>query len=572
MNYKREYKKWAEFEGLDEELKTQMQEMSEDEKAEAFGYPMEFGTAGMRGYLGPGAGQMNIYTVKQATEGLARFIARTGDPARRDGVVISYDSRYHSRDFAFCAAGVLGAHDIKTYLFDDIRPTPELSFSLRELGAFAGIMITASHNPKRYNGYKIYGPDGGQMGPDNVSIVTQYIRKAKKIFEIPEKSIYKMRDEHLLQMIGFDLDEKYLAQVQTVSVDHELIAKWADQTKIVYTPLYGTGKVIGYKALKNVGFTNFRMVEKQAIADPEFPGAPTPNPEYEETFVAAKNIGHEIDADVLVATDPDADRLGVEVKMPDGNYKQITGNQIAAIILNYILTAKKAQDKLPFNAVMIESIVSSTLPQKIAADFNVRTIQVETGFKFIAEKIRRLERDCNGTFIFGFEESYGFLLKGFVRDKDAIQAITIMAEIAAYYKSQGKTIYDGLQEIFAKYGYFVEKTISKEFEGAAGKEQMEAIMTRLRSEHIHEFASIKVESIEDYDNNLRTNSDGSVEELNMPKSNVLKYILADGSWIAARPSGTEPKIKFYFGTQGESQQEAQENLDRLIKNLNAHIE
>lgn len=572
MDYQREYQKWVDFKELDSELRTQLEVMSEDEKREAFGYPMEFGTAGMRGFLGPGIGEMNIYTVKQATEGLARFMDKQDASVKNRGVVISYDSRYHSREFAFKAAGVLGSHDIKTYVFDDIRPTPELSFAIRKLNTFAGIMITASHNPKRYNGYKIYGEDGGQMPPEHADLVTSYIRTVDNIFEIEEKSVYELRSEQLLQMIGYDLDELYLDKVQDVIVDSNLIEKWADQTKIVYTPLYGTGKVIGYKVLKNAGFVNFRMVEKQAIADPEFPEAPSPNPEYEETFALAKEIGEAEDADIIVATDPDADRLGVEVKMPDGSYSLLTGNQIAAVILNYILSTKKARNELPKNGAIVESIVSSALPKKIASSFGVKTYQVETGFKFIAEKIQEFEDKNEGTFLFGFEESYGYLLKPFVRDKDAIQAITIMSEIAAYYKAQGKTIYDGLQEIFANYGYFIEKTVSKEFDGAAGKDKMSAIMTKLRTAKIDNFAGILVELTEDYDNDSRIYSSGKAEKLNMPRSNVLKYVLTDGSWIAVRPSGTEPKIKFYFGTQGDSNEEAQANLDRLIEALNRYIE
>ncbi|BDR55818.1 phospho-sugar mutase [Xylocopilactobacillus apis] len=571
MDYQTEYQKWLDYEDLDSELRRQLETMPEEEKQEAFGYPMEFGTAGMRGYLGPGIGEMNIYTVKQATEGLARFMDEQGSEAKKRGVVISYDSRYHSREFAFISAGVLGAHQIKTYVFDDIRPTPELSFSIRELNTFAGIMITASHNPKRYNGYKIYGEDGGQMPPVDADVVTKYIREVTDIFHIKEDSIYELRDQKLMQIIGFDVDEKYLADVQSVSIDPEMIAKWAPKTKIVYTPLYGTGKVIGYKALKNIGFTDFRMVEDQAIADPEFPKTPSPNPEFEETFNEAKQIGKEIDADILIATDPDADRLGVEVKMPDGEYRQLTGNQIAAVILNYVLTAKKAHNDLPSDGALVESIVSSTLPKDIASSFGIQTFQVETGFKFIAEKIQEFEDQNHGTFLFGFEESYGYLLKEFVRDKDAIQAITIMAEIAAYYKSIGQTVYDGLQEIFKQYGHFIEKTISEEFEGAAGKDKMAAIMAKLRAEKIDNFAGIPVELTEDYDCDLRVYSSGKEEKLNMPKSNVLKYVLTDGSWIAARPSGTEPKIKFYFGTKGKDDQAAQDSLDHLIKALKAYI-
>lgn len=571
MAYQAEFKKWQDYAALHPDLKKQLNGFSQDEIEESFSSPMEFGTAGMRGLLGPGIGRMNVYTVRLATEGLANFMDEQGQAAKDRGVVISYDSRYHSRHFAFEAAKVLGAHNIKTYVFDDIRPTPELSFSIRELNTFSGIMITASHNPKNYNGYKIYGADGGQMPPEDADVVTKYIRQVPDLFNIATKDIYELRAENLLQMVGFDLDKVYLKQVKTVNIDPELISEWGLKTKIVYTPLYGTGKVMGYKTLKNAGFNDFQMVAEQAIADPEFPKAPKPNPELEETFNEAKKLGKKIDADILIANDPDADRLGVEVKFPDGEYHQISGNQIAALMLHYILTAKKKRNEIPADGAMIESIVSSLLPAKIAESFGVKTYSVETGFKFIAEKIQEFSDNKSDTFLFGFEESYGYLLKSFVRDKDGMQASAIMAELAAYYKSKNQTIYDGLQEIFKEYGYFVEETIAHDFEGVSGKEKMAAIMTKLRNEKIADFAGIAVEYVEDYDNNSRQFTDGNSETLNMPKSNVLKYVLTDGSWIAARPSGTEPKIKFYFGTSDSDAKSASDKLQKLITALNEDI-
>lgn len=573
MNYQQEVQKWLDYQNLSPELRSQLHNMPEAEKQVAFGYPLEFGTAGMRGLLGPGIGEMNIYTVKQASEGLSRFILDQGVKAQQQGVVISYDSRYHSREFAEKAAAVLGYHQIKTYVFDDIRPTPELSYAVRALHTFAGIMVTASHNPKRYNGYKVYGSDGAQISPEEAAIITKYIRQVANLFQIKEAAIPTLRADKLLEIVGYEIDEAYLNQVKSVNISPKLIEKWAPKTKIVYTPLYGTGKVIGYKALKNEGFTDFYMVESQAIADPEFPQTPRPNPEYEETFAAAKEIGEQVDADILIASDPDADRLGVEVKFPDGAYHQLTGNQIAAIILNYLLNAKKERRELPKDGAIVASIVSSLLPQKIAADFGVKSYQVETGFKFIGEKIEEFAQQHQGTFLFGFEESYGFLLKPFVRDKDAIQAITIMAEIAAYYKSQNQTIYDGLQDIFAKYGYFLEKTQAQEFSGVAGKEKMTSIMQKLRDAKISEFAHIPVTFIEDYAQNSRKEiTSGQVKPLNLPRANVLRYLLSDDSWIAVRPSGTEPKIKYYFGTQAATKTAAKQKLAALISALKEYTE
>ncbi|KRN28494.1 phosphoglucomutase phosphomannomutase, alpha beta alpha domain I family protein [Lactobacillus selangorensis] len=548
--------------------------MDGDDEAleEAFSEPMEFGTAGMRGVMGPGIHDMNVYTVRQATEGLARFMDTLDDTTKQRGVAISFDSRYHSREFAHQAALVLGEHHIPSFVFDDIRPTPELSFTVRQLHTYAGIMITASHNPKQYNGYKIYGPDGGQMPPKESDLITKYVRSVTDLFSIKAADIHDMRDKGIISIIGEDVDEKYLADVKTVTINQKLVDQVGSTMTLVYSPLHGTGKIIGRRALSNAGFHNFRMVPQQAIADPEFPTTPFPNPEFAQTFDLAIELGKKIDADLLVATDPDADRLGAAVRQPDGEYALLTGNQIASLLLNYILEAHKQAGTLPANGAIVKSIVSTELATKIAASYNIETINVLTGFKFIAEQIKNFEENKKHTFLFGFEESYGYLIKPFVRDKDAIQSTVLLAEVAAYYKEQGKTLYDGIQELYKKYGYFAEKTTSMEFDGVDGPEQMAQLMDKFRQDTPKEFAGDKVVVLEDFEKQTETNDKGETKSTGLPVSNVLKYLLADGSWICVRPSGTEPKVKFYVGTNGETEDEANQKLDQFEAALTHFIQ
>ena len=523
---------------------------------DAFYEPLSFGTAGMRGVLGVGINRMNIYTVRQATEGLATFMDTLDDETKQRGVAISYDSRHHSQEFAFDAARVLGAHGIPTFVFESLRPTPELSFTVRHLHTYAGIMITASHNPKQYNGYKIYGEDGAQMPPKESDMITKYIRQVKDIFGVKVADKDALIEDGTLKIIGDEVDKAYLEEVNQVTINHELVAEEGKTMKLIFTPLHGTGAMLGERALKQAGFENFTMVPQQAEPDPEFSTVKKPNPEDPAAFDLAIELGKKEGADLLIGVDPDADRLGAAVRQPDGEYKLLTGNQIAAILLNYILTARKDAGTLPANAVAVKSIVSSEFATKVATNFNVKMINVLTGFKFIAEQIKNFEADGSHTFMFGFEESYGYLIRPFVRDKDAIQSLVMLAEVAAFYKKQGMNLYDGLQELFKKYGYFAEKTIALTFDGVEGAKEIEDLMTKFREESPKEFAGYKVVALEDFEKSTKTNADGTVEEIKIPKSNVLKYLLEDGTWIAVRPSGTEPKIKFYIGTQADSQDEA----------------
>lgn len=558
MSWEETYQTWKDNPELAADLKAELDQLADNQEAleDAFYEPLSFGTAGMRGVLGVGINRMNIYTVRQATEGLATFMDTLDDETKQRGVAISYDSRHHSQEFAFDAARVLGAHGIPTFVFESLRPTPELSFTVRHLHTYAGIMITASHNPKQYNGYKIYGEDGAQMPPKESDMITKYIRQVKDIFGVKVADKDALIEDGTLKIIGDEVDKAYLEEVNQVTINHELVAEEGKTMKLIFTPLHGTGAMLGEKALKQAGFENFTMVPQQAEPDPEFSTVKKPNPEDPAAFDLAIELGKKEGADLLIGVDPDADRLGAAVRQPNGEYKLLTGNQIAAILLNYILTARKDAGTLPSNAVAVKSIVSSEFATKVAANFNVKMINVLTGFKFIAEQIKNFEAEGSHTFMFGFEESYGYLIRPFVRDKDAIQSLVMLAEVAAFYKKQGMNLYDGLQELFKKYGYFAEKTISLTFDGVEGAKEIEDLMTKFREESPKEFAGYKVVALEDFEKSTKTNADGTVEEIKIPKSNVLKYLLEDGTWIAVRPSGTEPKIKFYIGTQADSQDEA----------------
>lgn len=573
MTWKTTYETWGNFEDLETNLKEELVSLAENEKMleDAFYAPLEFGTAGMRGVLGVGVNRMNIYTVRQATEGLARFMDSLGEETKKRGVAIAFDSRHQSPEFAMEAAKTLGAHGIPSYVFESLRPTPELSFAVRFKNAYAGIMITASHNPAEYNGYKVYGEDGGQMPPKEADALTEYVRGIKNSLTIDVLSEEDLKKSNLLTILGEDVDAPYLELVKTVTVNSDLVKEMSKEMKLVFTPLHGTGQMLGERALKNAGFASISVVPEQAIPDPNFPTIKSPNPEEHSAFEYAIRLGEKENADVLVATDPDADRLGIAVKVPAGHYEVLSGNQIASLMLHYLLTAQKEAGTLPSNGVVLKSIVSSELATAIAKSFSIKMVDVLTGFKFIAEKIKQYEMDHTQTFLFGFEESYGYLVKPFVRDKDAIQTLVLVAEVAAFYKKQGKTMYDGLQDIYATYGYYEEKTISVTLAGIEGSAKIKALMAKFREEAPIEFAGISVASMEDFDASQRIYSDGKVETIDMPAANVLKYSLADGSWIAIRPSGTEPKIKFYIAAVASSAVEVDKKVAEFEKTIQTLI-
>ena len=562
--------KWEKFEDLEDYLKTQLENFSEKEKEEAFYAPLEFGTAGMRGIVGPGINRMNVYTVRQATEGLARLIETYGEEAKKRGVAIAHDSRHFSPEFALESAKVLVKHGIKAYVFEDLRPTPELSYAVRHLHTFAGIMITASHNPAAYNGYKVYGEDGGQMPPKDADALTEFVRQVENPLAVDVVTKEELEQSALFEWIGEAVDASYLEEIKSVSVNPALLSNTKDLS-VVYTPLHGTGLMLTKRALDQAGFTGLHVVSEQATPDGDFTTVKSPNPEEAGAFEYAIRLGEETKADVLLATDPDADRMGAAVRQPDGTYQVITGNQIAAILLDYLLFAHQKAGTLPVNAAAVKSIVSSELPTVIAEHYGAKMVNVLTGFKFIAEQIKNYEETNAHTFMFGFEESYGYLVQPFVRDKDAIQAVLLLTEVAAHFKSEGKTLYDGLQALYEKYGYFLEKTISVTVQGLEGPAKIKALLDGLRKEVPSNFGGIKVALAQDFSVNQQVDAEGIVSEIGLPTSNVLKYILEDGSWIAVRPSGTEPKIKFYMGVKAATQEEAEEKLAKFQKDLDAYI-
>ncbi len=566
MSYKETYQQWADFAELPDYLKTELAGMDEHTKEDAFYTSLEFGTAGQRGLIGVGTNRMNIYTVRQTTEGLARLMDTKGN-AKKRGVAIAYDSRHFSREFAFDAARVLALHDIPSYVFESLRPTPELSFAIRELNTLTGIMITASHNPAPYNGYKVYGEDGGQMPPEDADQLTAYIKEIADIFHIERAD----KNSELITIIGDDIDQKYLELVKSVTINQEVINEFGKNLNIVFTPLHGTGEMLGRKTLAQAGFEKIAVVEAQAIPDGDFPTLKSPNPESQAAFELSEKLGREVDADMLVATDPDADRIGVEVRLPNGDYQPLSGNQIGAVLAKYILEAHKQAGTLPANAAVVKSIVSTELVTAITKSYDVKMFNVLTGFKFIAEKIQEFEETGSHTYMMGFEESFGYLIKPFVRDKDAIQALLLICEVAAYYKSLGKTLYDGIQDIYAEYGFYLEKTVSVTLEGIDGAAQIKAVMDKFRGNQPTAFDGIKVALTEDFLENTATAADGAVEKLATPPSNVLKYHLEDGSWIAVRPSGTEPKIKFYLAAVGDTQAASAAKLEAFDAEIKAFI-
>ena len=571
MTYQENFQKWADFADLPDYLRRDLESMDEKTKEDAFYTNLEFGTAGMRGLIGAGTNRINIYVVRQATEGLARLIESKGGNEKERGVAIAYDSRHFSPEFAFESAAVLAKHGIKSYVFESLRPTPELSFAVRHLNCFAGIMITASHNPAPFNGYKVYGEDGGQMPPHDADALTTYIRAIDNPFAVEVADVEAEKASGLIEVIGEAIDAEYLKEVKDVNINPALIEEFGKDMKIVYTPLHGTGEMLARRALAQAGFDSVQVVEAQATADPDFSTVKSPNPESQAAFALAEELGRQVGADVLVATDPDADRVGVEVLQKDGSYLNLSGNQIGAIMAKYILEAHKNAGTLPENAALCKSIVSTDLVTKIAESYGATMFNVLTGFKFIAEKIQEFEEKHNHTYMMGFEESFGYLIKPFVRDKDAIQAVLVVAELAAYYRSRGLTLADGIEEIYKEYGYYAEKTISVTLSGVDGAEQIKAIMAKFRENGPKEWNATEITVVEDFKAQTSTAADGTVTNLTTPPSDVLKYTLADGSWIAVRPSGTEPKIKFYIAVVGESNEDSQAKIANIEAEINAFV-
>ena len=570
MEWKKEYERWNTFASLDIELKQELEEMKQDVKKieDSFYKNLEFGTGGMRGELGAGTNRLNVYTVRKATEGLAQFIEKQGEEAKARGVVVAYDSRHKSPEFAMEVAATLGAHGITTYVFESLRPTPVLSFAVRHLHTVSGIVLTASHNPPEYNGYKVYGEDGGQLPPKEADELISYVNAVEDELTVEVADVEQLKADGLLHIIGQEVDDAYAAELNNVIINKEMVQKVGKDLKIVFTPLHGTSNISVRRGLEEVGFTDVTVVKEQELPDPNFSTVKSPNPEEHAAFEYAIRDGEKIGADVLIATDPDADRLGVAVRNHDGEFQVLTGNQTGALMLDYLLSQKKENGTLPENGVVLKTIVTSEIGRTIAKAYGLDTVDTLTGFKFIGEKIKQYEESGQYEFQFGYEESYGYLIKPFCRDKDAVQSVLFACEVAAYYKAQGKTLYDGLLEVFEKHGYFREGLVSLTLKGKDGAEQIQNLMTTFRGNCPVEVAGLKVTIAEDYKASLRTKIIGDgTEEIHLPKSNVLKYYLEDGSWFCLRPSGTEPKIKFYFGVQGSTLQHSEEKLESIKNDI-----
>ncbi len=562
--YREEYEYWLSSDVVDEKTKDELRalEGNEEEIEGRFKAMLSFGTAGLRGIMGAGIGCMNVYTVRYATQGLANLVIANGgqiggNSAEGHGVAIAHDSRNNSRIFAEEAASVLAANGIKVYIFDDMRPTPELSFAVRETGSLAGINITASHNPKEYNGYKAYWADGAQLGPEHADVVSAEIAKID-IFKDVKTTDYKAAvADGIIEILGDEMDETYIGRVMETSITHKYIDQVAKDMKIVFTPFHGAGYKLVPEILRRQGYGAIIPVEEQMVPDGNFPTVKSPNPENTEGFALAIEYAKKYDAELVIGVDPDSDRCGSVVKAKDG-YKILTGNQEACLMLDYIITVRKELGTMPANPFACKSIVSTVMADKIAADNGVKMYDVLTGFKFIGEKIKDLDENGDENFIFGFEESIGFLGGTYARDKDAVYAAMMMAEVGCYYKAKGMSVYDGLQALYEKYGYFVENTESTVFSGFDSAERREAVMTRIRQDAPEEIG-LKVEKVTDY-----------LEDIpGFTKSNVLFYDLADGCAVAVRPSGTEPKIKTYVMAQGATAEEAEKNRKSVREAVDA---
>ncbi|WP_456276141.1 phospho-sugar mutase [Bacillus sp. AK128] len=575
MNWLEQYERWVQADQLEQELKQELEGLNGKEKEleDRFYKSLEFGTGGMRGEIGVGTNRMNTYTVRKASLGLARFILASGAEAKQKGVVIAYDSRHKSPEFAMEAAKTLASQGIQAYVFEELRPTPELSFAVRHLQAVSGIVITASHNPPEYNGYKVYGDDGGQLPPEAADLVIAEVNKIENELVIEVQDEKSLKELGLIKIVGEEIDKAYTEKLLTISVNPELASEVGNDVKIVFTPLHGTANKPVRSGLEAMGYQQISIVEEQELPDPDFSTVASPNPEEHAAFELAIKKGKAINADMLIGTDPDADRLGIAVKDENGEYVVLTGNQTGAIFLEYLLSQKKENGTLPSNGIVLKTIVTSEIGRTIASAYGLDTVDTLTGFKFIGEKIKEYEESGEYSFQFGYEESYGYLIGDFVRDKDAVQAALLAVEVCAYYKKQGLTVYEGLLEIFEKYGFYQEGLKSLTLKGKEGAEQIDYILSSFRQDAPTVLAGKSITVIEDYKTSERyLTKEGETETIHLPKSNVLKYILEDGSWFCLRPSGTEPKVKFYFGVNAPTLEQSKQDLVDLTEALMANVQ
>ncbi len=567
MNYKDTYQMWLEHHLIDTSTKDELKAItSEKEIEDRFYKNLEFGTGGLRGKIAAGSNRMNNYTVAKATTGFAKYLVTTFE---KPSICIAYDSRNMSDVFAEVAAKVLASAGIKVYLYESLRPTPMLSFAVRYMKAQAGIVITASHNPKEYNGYKVYGSDGGQITDQAAKEILALIDEADIFSDIQLMTLKEAQEKGLLIYIGEEVDRAYYEQVEKLVIRKNLVKERASELKIIYTPIHGSGNIPIRTMFENLGFTSVEVVKEQEKPDGNFPTAPYPNPENPQVFNIAIDMAKEIGPDLIFGTDPDCDRIGVVVKEASGEYKVLTGNQVGILLSEYMLSAREGEGILSPKDTIIKTIVTTEMVRKVTENYNVQLMDVLTGFKYIGEKIEEFETTGSNNFVLGFEESYGYLAGGFVRDKDAVIAAVLIAEMALYYKTKGKSLSEALADLFEKYGYYKEHLISIEMEGKDGQEKIKSIITNLRDHAPKAIGDIQITLSEDYQLSQRYNaSENSIELINLPKSNVIKFILEDNSWFVVRPSGTEPKIKIYTSVVGQSISDAEQKTEELIKAIN----
>lgn len=574
MGYKEMYQSWLDNPYFDEDTKAELKSIAGDDKEieDRFYTELEFGTAGLRGVIGAGMNRMNIYTVRKATQGLANYIKKVGKEAQ--GVAIAFDSRRMSPEFADEAALCLAANGIKAYVFESLRPTPELSYAVRKLGCTAGINITASHNPPEYNGYKVYWEDGAQITPPHDKGIMDEVKAVTDFATVKTMEKEEAKKAGLYEVIGAAIDDAYIAELKKLVVHQDAIDQVKDTLKIVYTPLHGTGNIPVRRVLKELGFQNVYVVPKQEKPDGEFPTVSYPNPEAEEAFVLGLAMAKKLDADLVLATDPDADRLGVYVKdSKTGEYHSLTGNMSGCLIGDYVIGQRKEREGLPKDGAFIKSIVSTNMADAIAKYYGIQLVEVLTGFKFIGQKMLEFETKGTGTYLFGMEESYGCLTGTYARDKDAVVASMTLCEAAAYYKTQGKTLWDAMIDMYEKYGYYKDDVKAITLKGIEGLEKIQTILETLRADAPKEIGGYKVLKVRDYKKDTITDlADGKVTSTGLPASNVLYYELEDDAWVCVRPSGTEPKVKFYYGIKGTSLEEADAKSESLGKEVLAMIE
>ncbi|NLM36445.1 MAG: phospho-sugar mutase, partial [Clostridiales bacterium] len=572
MHFKEKFDQWVNSQFIDEKTKGELLAIKDEKEIEdRFYKDLEFGTGGLRGVIGAGSNRMNIYTVGKATQGFADYLrSKYGKEA---SVVIAHDSRNMSKEFAETAAAILSANEIKVYLFESLRPTPMLSFAVREKGCKGGIVITASHNPKQYNGYKVYGEDGGQVTDKAAKEILSYIEKIDSFDKIKKEDLQEAVNSSKVEIIGEDVDKVYYSKVKGLTIRKELVNEMAKDLKIIYTPIHGSGNIPVRRVLKELGYTGVHVVKEQEMPDGNFPTAPYPNPEDPKVFTIALDMAKEIQPDIIFGTDPDCDRIGVVVKTSSGDYKVLTGNQTGVLLTHYILSSLKELNKLPDNGVVIKTIVTTEMVRNIAADYGIKLLDVLTGFKYIGEKIKEYETTKESTFLFGFEESYGYLSGDFVRDKDAVIASMLICEMTLYYKSKGMSLYEALLDLYSKYGYYKEDLVSLELQGKEGQEKIARALDYLRNSMGKEINGVKINTKFDYKLSKETDFCSNTErEISLPTSNVLKFVLSDGSWFVVRPSGTEPKMKVYLSVVGNSLEDADNKIEEFKAAVMALIE